>query len=306
VATVDNQGPAPSRFRAWWGAARPRTLSVSLAPVLVGTAVAHAHGGARALPALAAMLGAVLIQIGTNLANDLFDAQKGADADDRIGPPRAVQMGWLTPAQMQGGAALVFGAAAGVGLYLVTVGGWPIALVGVLSIAAGIAYTGGPWPLAYCGLGDVAVFLFFGFVAVCGTCYVQMLALPGDALIASVAIGALATAVLVVNNLRDVDTDRRAGKHTLAVRWGRGGARAEYAALLLVAYCVPLALWIGGSLGAAVLLPLATLPHAARLLHTAWTREDGASLNAALESTARLGLLFALLFAAGLLLGAAR
>jgi 1,4-dihydroxy-2-naphthoate octaprenyltransferase len=279
---------------------------VSAAPVLVGTAVAHAHGAARALPALAALLGALLIQIGTNLANDLFDAQKGADTDDRIGPPRAVQMGWLSPEQMRGGAAIVFGAAAGVGLYLISVGGWPIALIGALSIAAGVAYTGGPWPLAYLGLGDLAVFIFFGFVAVCGTCYVQMLAVPTDALAASIAIGALATAVLVVNNLRDVDTDRRAGKRTLAVRWGRGGARAEYAVLLLVAYGVPLGLWIVGSSGAAVLLPLATLPRAARLLHAAWTREDGASLNAALESTARLGLLFALLFAAGLLLGAAR
>jgi 1,4-dihydroxy-2-naphthoate octaprenyltransferase len=306
VATVDAQKPAPSSVRAWWSAARPRTLSVSVAPVLVGTAVAHAHGAARALPAFAALLGAVLIQIGTNLVNDLFDAQKGADAEDRIGPPRAVQMGWLSPAQVKTGAAFVFGAAAGVGLYLISVAGWPVALIGALSIAAAIAYTGGPWPLAYCGLGDVAVFLFFGFVAVCGTCYVQMLSLPGDAFAASTAIGALATAVLVVNNLRDVDTDRRAGKRTLAVRWGRGGARAEYAALLLGAYGVPLALWIGASAGAAVLLPLATLPRAARLLHIAWTREDGASLNAALESTARLSLLFALLFAAGLLLGAPR
>ena len=305
MATVGTQRPAPSSLRAWWSAARPRTLPVSAAPVLVGTAVAHAHGAARALPALAALVGALLIQIGTNLANDLFDAQKGADADDRIGPPRAVQMGWLSPEQVRSGTALAFGAATGVGLYLVSVGGWPIALVGALSIAAGIAYTGGPWPLAYHGLGDVAVFLFFGFVAVCGTCYVQMLTLPGDALAASLAIGALATAVLVVNNLRDVETDGRTGKRTLAVRWGRSGARAEYAALLLIAYGVPLGLWIGGSARAAVLLPLATLPHAARLLRTALTREDGASLNAALESTARLALLFALLLAAGLMLGAA-
>ncbi|HEY5658001.1 MAG TPA: 1,4-dihydroxy-2-naphthoate polyprenyltransferase, partial [Myxococcota bacterium] len=268
MAALDARGAAPSSARAWWSAARPRTLGVSVAPVLVGTAVAHAHGAARALPALAALLGALLIQIGTNLANDLFDAQKGADTDDRIGPPRAVQMGWLTPTQMRNGAALAFAAAAAVGIYLISVGGWPIALVGALSIAAGIAYTGGPWPLAYHGLGDAAVFLFFGVVAVCGTCWVQMLALPGDAIAASLALGALATAVLVVNNLRDVDTDRRAGKRTLAVRWGRRGARAEYAALLLLAYAVPLALWIGGSARAGVLLPLATLPLAARLART--------------------------------------
>jgi 1,4-dihydroxy-2-naphthoate octaprenyltransferase len=306
VATLEPQLPAPTAWRAWWNAARPRTLAVSVAPVLVGTAVAHAHGGARAAPALAALLGAMLLQIGSNLANDLFDHEKGADADDRIGPPRAVQMGWLTPAQMRTGTALVFAAAALIGLYLIAVGGWPILLIGVLSIAAGIAYTGGPWPLGYHGLGDLAVFLFFGVIAVCGSCYVQMLALPGDALAASVAIGALATAVLVVNNLRDVDTDRRAGKRTLAVRWGRGFARAQFGALLALAYAVPIALWIGGRAALPVLLPLATLPHAARLVGRVHTRSDGPALNAVLESTARLGLLFALLFAAGLLGGAPR
>jgi len=277
---------------------------VSVAPVLVGTAVAHTHGGARPAPALAALLGAMLLQIGSNLANDLFDHEKGADGEDRIGPPRAVQMGWLTPAQMRRGTAFVFAAAALVGLYLIAVGGWPIALIGVLSIAAGVAYTGGPWPLGYHGLGDAAVFVFFGGVAVCGSCYVQMLALPGEALAASAAIGALATAVLVVNNLRDVDTDRRAGKRTLAVRWGRGFARAEFTALLALAYAVPLALWMGGRATAPILLPLATLPLALRLGHRVSTRIDGPGLNAALERTARFGLLFALLFAAGLIGGA--
>jgi 1,4-dihydroxy-2-naphthoate octaprenyltransferase len=306
VATVEPQLPVPTAWRAWWSAARPRTLAVSVGPVLVGTAVAHAHGGARPGPALAALLGALLLQIGSNLANDLFDHEKGADADDRIGPPRAVQRGWLTAAQMRAGTALVFAAAALIGLYLIAVGGWPILLIGLLSIAAGVAYTGGPWPLGYHGLGELAVFLFFGFVAVCGSCYVQTLALPGDALAAAVAVGALASAVLVVNNLRDVDTDGRAGKRTVAVRWGRDFARAEFSALLTLAYAVPIALWVGGRAGLPVLLPLATLPHAARLVRRVRSRGDGPGLNAALESTARLGLLFSLLFAAGLLGGAPR
>ncbi|MDH3521215.1 MAG: 1,4-dihydroxy-2-naphthoate polyprenyltransferase [Myxococcales bacterium] len=296
---------APNAWRAWASASRPRTLAVSAAPVLVGTAVAHAHGGARVGPALAACLGAVLIQIGTNLANDFFDAEKGADGEDRIGPPRAVQMGWLTPAQVRRGAALVFAAAGLVGLYLIAVAGWPIALLGTLSIAAGIAYTGGPWPLAYHGLGDVAVFVFFGVAAVCGTCYVQLLTLPADALAASLSIGALATAVLVVNNLRDIDTDQRAGKRTLAVRIGRRGTRVEFGALLVLAYAVPVGLWLGAQVSAWILLPLATLPRAVRLLRVVWRRVDGPALNDALADTARLGLVFALLFALGWIGGAA-
>lgn len=301
MASVEPPLCAPATWRVWWLAARPHTLAVSLAPVSVGTAVAYTNGGARLAPALAALLGAVLLQIGSNLANDLFDAEKGADTDARIGPPRAVQMEWLNARQMRFGMWAVFGAAAAVGLYLIALGGWPILMIGVFSIAAAIAYTGGPWPLGYHGLGDVAVFVFFGIIAVCGTCYVQLLSIPGEALAASLPVGALATAVLVVNNLRDVDTDRRAGKRTLAVRLGRTGARTEYAALLTLAYATPVLLWLGGSTGAAVLLPLATLPFGARLLYVITTRTDGPSLNAALANTARTGLLFALLFATGLI-----
>jgi 1,4-dihydroxy-2-naphthoate polyprenyltransferase len=304
VATLNTQPlDAPHPWLAWWLAARPRTLAVSAAPVLVGTALAHAHGGARPGPALAALAGATLIQVGTNFANDCFDAERGADGADRIGPPRAVQMGWLSPGQMRRGAALVFGVAALLGLYLIAVAGWPIAVVGAASIAAGVAYTGGPWPLAYHGLGDFAVFVFFGVVAVCGSCYVQRLALPSDALVASLAVGALATAVLVVNNLRDADTDRRAGKRTLAVRIGRAGTRAEFSALLALAYAVPVALWLAGAATPWILLPMASLPFAAPPLATVLLRSDGPALNAALEGTARVGLVFALLLALGIVVG---
>ncbi|MDJ0869797.1 MAG: 1,4-dihydroxy-2-naphthoate polyprenyltransferase [Myxococcota bacterium] len=292
--------PAPTGWRVWWLAARPRTLPVALAPVAVGTAVAASLGAARAGPALAAALGALLITIGTNLANDVFDAEQGADGADRIGPPRAVQMGWLSPAAVRLAMAAVFAAATAVGVYLVALGGWPVVWIGLLSIAAGIAYTGGPWPLGYHGLGDLTVLVFFGGVAVAGTVWVQALALPPVTWAAALPVGALATAVLVVNNLRDVDSDRRAGKRTLAVRLGRRAARLEYAALLAAAYAVPLALWLATPRPAWVLLPLLSLPLAAPLLRCVATRRDGPALNEALAGTARLELVFALLLAAGL------
>jgi 1,4-dihydroxy-2-naphthoate octaprenyltransferase len=299
MATVDPALDGLRGWRAWAVAARPRTLPVAAAPVTVGTALAWADGRARALPAAAALLAALLIQIGTNLANDLFDWKKGADTAERIGPPRVTQLGILAPTQMRRGTVAVFAAAAAVGLYLVAVGGWPIALVGALSIAAGVAYSGGPFPFGYHGLGDAAVFLFFGAVAVGGTYYVQALALPPLVLAVSLPLGALATAILVVNNIRDVDTDRKAGKRTLAVRLGRRAARIEYAALLLVAYALLPAFWIGGAASLAVLLPALTFPRAAALIRTVATSTDGPTLNAALAGTARLELGFALLLAAG-------
>jgi 1,4-dihydroxy-2-naphthoate octaprenyltransferase len=266
--------------------------------VALATAVALGDGRAALLPATAALAGALLLQIGANLANDVFDFEKGADTEERLGPPRVTQLGLLTPAAVRRGVAAVFAAAAVVGLYLVAVGGWPIALVGALSIAAGLAYTGGPYPLGYHGLGDLAVFLFFGVVAVCGTYWVQALTLPAHVMALSVPIGALATAILVVNNLRDIDTDARAGKRTLAVRWGRGAARVEYAALLLVAYATCPLLWLSGAAPLGVLLPLLTLPFALALVRRV-AREQGSALNDVLAATARLELGFALLLGAG-------
>jgi 1,4-dihydroxy-2-naphthoate octaprenyltransferase len=272
---------------------------VACAPVLVGTALAAADGRARGGPALAALAGALLLQIGANLANDLYDSEKGADTAERIGPPRAVQLGLIGPAAMRRGIAAAFGAAALVGLYLVAEGGWPILAVGLASIAAGLAYTAGPWPLGYHGLGDLAVFLFFGVVAVCGSHYVQALSLSGTALAASVPVGCLATAILAVNNARDIETDAKAGKRTLAVRLGPRGARLEYAALVLAAYAALPALWLGLGAPAWVLLPAATLPWALRLVGRVAHCTDGPRLSAALAGTAQLLLAFSALLAVG-------
>ena len=290
----------PGSLQAWILALRPRTLPVSIGPVLVGTAVAHAEGGLALGPAIAAGLGALLLQIGSNLANDVFDFEKGADTGDRIGPPRAAQLGLLAPAAIKRGMWLVFALATAVGVYLSWVAGPVILVVGAVSILAAIAYTGGPWPLGYHGLGDLAVFVFFGPVAVLGTTFVQTGTLPTLGLLCALPVGAQATAILVVNNLRDIETDARAGKRTLAVRLGRGGARAEWALLVLGAYLVPLALWLGFGESAWVLLPWASLPRALRIFGVIRTSEAGPALNEALAATAQLGFLFSLLFALGL------
>jgi 1,4-dihydroxy-2-naphthoate octaprenyltransferase len=294
--------PTPGGLQVWLLAARPRTLPVALAPVLVGTALALAEGAARALPAVAALLGALLLQVGANFANDLFDSEKGADGDDRIGPPRAMQLGLVSARQMRFAIGCSFGAAALLGAYLVFVGGWPIVAIGLASIAAGLAYTGGPFPFGYRGLGDIAVFLFFGPVAVAGSHYVQVLSASWLALAASLPIGALATAILVVNNLRDIDSDARVGKRTLAVRIGPRATRFEYAGLLTFAYAMVPGFWLLGFASPWVTLPLSTLPWALRLARRIAASSDGPGLNQALADTARLTLAFSLLFSIGWLL----
>jgi 1,4-dihydroxy-2-naphthoate octaprenyltransferase len=296
VATLGAPLASASGWRAYRLAARPQTLGVGIAPVVLGTALAHADGSAHALAAAAALCGALLLQIGTNFANDLFDAEHGADTEDRIGPPRATQLGLISAAHMRVATAVAFALAVVPGVYLVSVGGWP------LGIAVGVAYTGGPYPLGYHGLGDLTVFAFFGLAAVCGTYYVQALELPLRVVTASLPIAALATAVLVVNNVRDLETDRRAGKRTLAVRLGRRATRVEYAALLGLAYAVPVVLVGVRAASPAALLPLLTLPWALGTARTVFRRIDGPSLNAALRGTARLELAFAVLFGAGVLL----
>ncbi|MAG54667.1 MAG: 1,4-dihydroxy-2-naphthoate octaprenyltransferase, partial [Planctomycetes bacterium] len=226
--------------------------------------------------------------------------EKGADNEDRIGPPRASQLGLLTPAAMKGGMVVVFALALLVGVYLAWIAGPVIVLVGLVSIAAAIAYTGGPWPLGYHGLGDVAVFVFFGLVAVAGTTFVQLGFVPGLAWVAAIPVGSLATAILVVNNLRDIDTDRRAGKRTLAVRMGQKGARAEWAMLVGAAYLMTLVPWLAYGEAAWVLIPWLSLPRAIVLWRVVQSRESGPALNEALAGTAKLGFLFSLLFAVGL------
>lgn len=290
----------PGSLQAWVLAARPRTLPVSIAPVLVGTGVAIAEGGARWLPAMAAGLGALLLQIGSNLANDVFDFEKGADTDERLGPPRAAQLGLLSASALKRGMVVVFALAAGVGAYLTAVAGPVIVAVGLVSILAAVAYTGGPWPLGYHGLGELAVFLFFGLVAVVGTAFVQTGGLPVLAWGAAIPVGALATAILVVNNLRDIETDRASGKRTIAVRVGRPGARVEWALLVGLAYATPLVLLVATERSPALLLPWLTLPKALGLWRVVRADESGPALNEALAGTAQLAALFSLGLAIGL------
>ncbi len=289
--------------QAWILAARPKTLPAALSPVVVGTALAFADGGFALLPALAAAAGALLLQVLSNFANDYSDFFRGADTPDRLGPVRVTSAGLIAPDALRRGIIAVIALAVLVGLYLVWVGGWPILLIGVAAILAALAYTGGPFPFGYYGLGELFVFLFFGVVAVCGTYYVQTLALAPPVVTASVAVGALITAILVVNNYRDLETDRRAGKRTLAVRLGRRGTQIEYAALFVVAYVVPPVLWLLLHMSPLVLAPWLTLPLAVRLIRTLAAATDGPTLNKTLAGTAQTGLFFSLLLAAGIVLG---
>jgi 1,4-dihydroxy-2-naphthoate octaprenyltransferase len=273
---------------------------------VVGTACALRAESFRGGPALAALAGALLIQIGSNLANDLFDYEKGVDTAERIGPLRATQAGLLSPRAMRAGTAAVFALALLIGIYLVRAAGWPVVVIGLLSIAAAIAYTGGPFPLGYHGLGDLFVFVFFGYVAVCGTVFVQARAVPSFAWIAALPVASLVTAILVVNNLRDADTDRATGKKTIPARFGRRAARIEYGALLAAAYAVPPALVAAGAAGPRALLPLATLPIAFLAARNVFTSSDGPLLNRTLSVTARLLFAYGILFSIGIGTGEGR
>lgn len=290
----------PSKAQIWLLAARPRTLPAAAAPVIVGTALALADGLFRPGPALAALLTALLLQIGANVANDVFDYYRGADTPERQGPLRVTQAGLLTPRQTLAGMWTIFGLTGLLGLYLAFVAGWPVILVGLAAIAAAILYTGGPLPFGYYGLGDLFVFIFFGLVAVGGTYYVQAGQLSAAALWSAVPIGLLTTAILVVNNLRDIETDRKAGKLTLAVRLGAAGARIEYLLCLAGAYLAPILMWVAGVSSPWVMLAWLSLPLAVRLVRQIY-RETGRALNLALAGTGQFELVFAVLFSIGLL-----
>lgn len=301
VATGVAPPLARGTLSAWVLACRPRTLAAAVVPVAVGSAVAAQAGGFRLDAAIFALLAAMLIQIGTNLANDVFDFEQGADTAERLGPPRAVSSGLLSPGEVRRALVLVFGAATAFGVYLVWLGGWPIFAVGVASVAAGIGYTRGKRSLGYRGLGEVFVFLFFGIVAVAGTEWVEARRLDPLAIWAGVPIGALATALLVVNNLRDRRTDALAEKRTLVVRFGRGFGVAEITVLLAIAHAVPAALVLLELASPAVLATLALLPLSRRIAREA-EHQEGRALNATLARTAQLLLLFGLVFAAALAL----
>jgi len=290
-----------SKFQAWVLACRPATLTAAFVPVSVGAAVSYSHQSFELLPVLAALFGAFAIQIGTNFANDVFDFKKGADNSDRLGPTRAVEAGLISAKEMTFGMVVAFSIAALFGVYLIAEAGIAILILGIISILSGIAYTGGPYPLAYNGLGDIFVFIFFGFVAVCGTCYVQGQTIPSTAWAASIPIGALATAILVVNNVRDRHTDVVANKKTLIVRFGRRFGVAEYIILMLMAYLTPIWLLFRESSPPdySLLLPLLTLPWAGKLTKDVMQLE-GKPLNETLASTAKLLLLFGVLWTFGL------
>jgi 1,4-dihydroxy-2-naphthoate polyprenyltransferase len=293
-----------SPLRIWLMAARPRTLPAAVAPVLVGTALAATLGTFKVLTFIAAMVGALFIQIGTNLSNDYSDARRGADTEDRLGPVRVTAGGLVPPRQVLIATYVAFGVAVLAGAYLIATAGWQLLLVGAASILAGVLYTGGPRPYGYEGLGEVFVFLFFGVVAVAGSYFAQREALPWEALVLAVPVGLLASAILVVNNVRDLETDRRAGKRTLAVRIGRRRARDLFAALVYGAFLTAPIAWIAGGRGLSpwLLLPWIALPLAAPLVRTVRNRTDGRALNGALAGTGQLQLVFCALLSAGLLL----
>lgn len=291
-------------FRIWIMAARPRTLPAAIAPVLVGTAAAVDAAGdfPRVLGFLVALIASLLIQVGTNLANDYSDAKRGADQADRLGPVRVTSSGLATPRRVLTATWIAFGLAVACGIYLTLLAGWLILVVGALSIAAGVLYTGGPRPYGYAGLGEAFVFCFFGLVAVNGSYYVQLESLAWLPFGLSISIGLLSSAILVVNNVRDLETDRRAGKLTLAVRLGRERSRRLFVAMIGGAY-LALAVTIAAAGGpwwamlALLSVPLAVIPSRAVL-----QRSDGAALNQALAGTGTLLGAFSILLAAGLLI----
>lgn len=292
----------PGFMQVWLQAARLPTLPAAVVPVLVGSATAWAVRGQFQWGVfVAALVASLFIQIGTNFANDLFDYKKGADTGERKGPLRVTQAGWATPRQVAVATGIVFGVAFVTGLYLVFVGGWPVLAIGVVSIACGILYTAGPWPLAYHGLGDLFSFVFFGVVAVVGTHFVHTGRVDGTAFLASVPVGLLVTAILAVNNLRDIGTDAQSRKRTLSVRLGERRARAFYVLLLAGAFVVPPLLLLAEAIGPAVMLPFLTAPFAWSLSRDVLRGMEGVALNAVLAGTGRLHLLYGLLLAAGLL-----
>lgn len=305
--------PRPSPSRTWLLAIRPATLPAAASGVVVGLGAALAVGTPFRLDtALGCLAVALLLQVLANLANDLSDHRRGADTPDRAGPIRVAASGLVSERQLEVAIALVIGLAGLVGLWLVVVGGPVLLALGGLAIVAALAYTGGPFPYGYRALGEVFVFVFFGLVAVVGTAYLQALRLEPLFLVAAIPAGALITAILVVNNLRDIPTDAAAGKRTLAVILGRRGTTIEYGLLLAVAYAVPVVLVplvpidVGGSATPwpiTALLPLVTIPLALPLLRAVRTFGEPRELNAVLKGTARLSLVFSLLFAIGLALG---
>jgi 1,4-dihydroxy-2-naphthoate octaprenyltransferase len=295
------QNTPSTPFQIWWLAIRPRTLPAAAAGVVAGSALALHDGAFRLLPALAALLVALLLQIGSNLANDVFDFERGADAARQHGPTRVTQSGLLSPGQVKTGMLVVFVSAGLLGLYLAFASSWIVLLIGFAAILSAILYTAGPYPFGYYGLGDLFVFLFFGLACVTGTYFVQAGRVTPAAWWISLPVGLIIVGILVVNNLRDLETDRLAGKHTLAVLLGRRFARTEYLACLVVAFLSLPVLCVAGLLPWWALLAWAVLPLAWNVARVVFT-QTGRVLNTALAGTGQLSLAFSLLFLLGMLL----
>ena len=284
-------------------AARPKTLAAAFTPVIVGAGLAWHDSMFTPLSTSVALLCAFLIQIGTNFANDYFDFVKGADTEERIGFQRATASGLIPPKTMLHATILTMGLAFLFGLYLVWIGGWVVLIIGVLSLLFGVLYTGGPYPLGYNGLGDIFVFIFFGFVAVMGTYYVNAFEWSEASFWASIAVGALCTNILVINNLRDTEQDAKAGKRTLGVLFGDKALKWEYLIMLALAYAIPPHFYFRLEYSAWIFLPLIALPLAIKHVVQVWTETEKANLNKVLEQTAKFMALFGLLFTIGIVLG---
>lgn len=298
---MDTSSKPLTHGQIWLLAARPRTLPAAAAPVIIGSAIAYADGSFRLLPALGTLAAALLLQIGANFANDVFDYQKGADTPGRLGPVRVTQAGMLKPGTVKSGMWITFALAALIGLYLAWISGWPIIAIGMAAILAALLYTGGPFPYGYRGLGEFFVFLFFGVAAVMGTYYIQAVRFSLSAFIGSVPVGLLIVAILVVNNLRDIHTDRASGKNTLAVRLGAQGARQEYLLVVLLAYLITFLQALSGMGSFWLLLPALTLPLATELIVFVY-KNEGKALNRALARTGQLVLYFSLAYSAASIL----
>ena len=291
-----------SKFEIWLLASRPKTLWASISPVVIGTAMAYADGKFHWLSAVVALTATVLIQIGTNIANDYFDYKRGADAGERLGPLRVTQAGLVKPEAVKAAFIIVFSLAFLLGLYLIWRGGYPILIIGLLSLLFGILYTGGPFPLGYTGLADLFVLIFFGPIAVGGTYYVQALAIKPAVIIAGFSPGLLATAILTINNLRDIKTDRQAGKKTLAVRFGANFAKIEYFLCIFTACLIPIFLSIYSNDHYYSIVCLIILFVAIHPIKIVFSRVDGPALNAVLANTGKLLFLYSILFSVGWIL----
>lgn len=287
-------------FQIWWLAIRPKTLPAAASGVVMGSALAWANGSFQVLPALAALCVALLLQIGSNVANDVYDFERGADTSERQGPLRVTQAGLLTPIQVKRGMWTIFFLAASFGLYLAYLRGWGIILIGLAAIVSAIAYTGGPFPLGYYGLGDLFVFIFFGVVAVAGTYFVQVGSVSAAAWSMSVPVGLIITAILVVNNLRDLENDKKAGKHTMAVRLGAQGTRIEYLLCMVVAYLLLPVLVYLKIVPLYSLLAWLSLPLAIKTLRVVFNQQ-GKALNVALAGTGQTVFVYSVLFWLGIL-----